>query len=99
MSNTHPKRAPVHVERINDVLQLSIDSPANRNSIATPGVLEGLLSCIEQLERDTVRLKASYASTNRNPLGACAITGCHGRSGNCQVPSANTPTKIGRAHV
>jgi argininosuccinate lyase len=34
-----------------------------------------LLAAIEQLERDTVRLKAAYASTNQNPLGACAITG------------------------
>jgi argininosuccinate lyase len=34
-----------------------------------------LLAVIEQLERDTVRLRAAYASTNQNPLGACAITG------------------------
>ena len=34
-----------------------------------------LLAVIEQLERDTVRLGAAYESTNRNPLGACAITG------------------------
>jgi len=34
-----------------------------------------LLAVIEQLERDTVRLHAAYACTNRNPLGACAITG------------------------
>ena len=34
-----------------------------------------LLAVIEQLERDTTRLKAGYASTNQNPLGACAITG------------------------
>ena len=34
-----------------------------------------LLAAIEQLERDAVRLRAAYASTNRNPLGACAITG------------------------
>jgi argininosuccinate lyase len=34
-----------------------------------------LLAVIEQLERDTTRLRAAYASTNRNPLGACAITG------------------------
>jgi argininosuccinate lyase len=34
-----------------------------------------LLAVIEQLERDTVRLKASYASVNVSPLGACAITG------------------------
>jgi argininosuccinate lyase len=34
-----------------------------------------LLGVIEQLERDTVRLRAAYGTTNRNPLGACAITG------------------------
>ena len=34
-----------------------------------------LLAIIEQLERDAVRLQSAYASTNRNPLGACAITG------------------------
>jgi argininosuccinate lyase len=34
-----------------------------------------LLAVVEQLERDTVRLRAAYKSTNQNPLGACAITG------------------------
>ena len=34
-----------------------------------------LLAVIEQLERDAVRLRAAYAATNLNPLGACAITG------------------------
>jgi len=34
-----------------------------------------LLGAIEQLERDTVRLRAAFAATNRSPLGACAITG------------------------
>ena len=34
-----------------------------------------LLAVIEQLERDAVRLQASCQTTNRNPLGACAITG------------------------
>ena len=34
-----------------------------------------LLGAIEQLERDTVRLRAAFAGTNRSPLGACAITG------------------------
>jgi argininosuccinate lyase len=34
-----------------------------------------LLAMIEQLERDAVRLRAAFATTNRNPLGACAITG------------------------
>jgi argininosuccinate lyase len=34
-----------------------------------------LLAVVEQLERDTTRLRHAYAGTNRNPLGACAITG------------------------
>ena len=34
-----------------------------------------LLAVVEQLERDAARLKAAYERTNRNPLGACAITG------------------------
>ena len=34
-----------------------------------------LLATIEQLERDATRLKAAYETTNRCPLGACAITG------------------------
>jgi argininosuccinate lyase len=34
-----------------------------------------LLAVVEQLERDGVRLMAAFESTNRNPLGACAITG------------------------
>ncbi len=34
-----------------------------------------LLAMIEQLERDGARLKGAYERTNRNPLGACAITG------------------------
>jgi argininosuccinate lyase len=34
-----------------------------------------LHAAVEQFERDGARLRAAYASTNRNPLGACAITG------------------------
>jgi argininosuccinate lyase len=34
-----------------------------------------LLGVIEQLERDGTRLQAAYESTNRCPLGSCAITG------------------------
>jgi argininosuccinate lyase len=34
-----------------------------------------LLAVIEQVERDAPRLKGAYDRTNRNPLGACAITG------------------------
>ncbi len=33
------------------------------------------MAVIESLERDTVRLRSAYATVNRNPLGACAITG------------------------
>ena len=34
-----------------------------------------LLAVVEQLERDFERLRAAYETTNRCPLGACAITG------------------------
>jgi argininosuccinate lyase len=34
-----------------------------------------LMAVVEQLERDAERLRAAYRSTNRNPLGSCAITG------------------------
>ncbi len=34
-----------------------------------------LMGVVEQLERDTVRLQASFATTNQSPLGSCAITG------------------------
>jgi argininosuccinate lyase len=34
-----------------------------------------LMAVVEQLERDTTRLRAACAVTNQNPLGACAITG------------------------
>lgn len=34
-----------------------------------------LLGVIEELERHGVRLRAAFETTNKNPLGACAITG------------------------
>jgi argininosuccinate lyase len=34
-----------------------------------------LLALVEELERSTARILAAYQTTNRNPLGACAITG------------------------
>ena len=34
-----------------------------------------LMAAVEQLERDGVRLAAAFGTTNRNPLGSCAITG------------------------
>jgi argininosuccinate lyase len=33
------------------------------------------LGVLEQLDRDAVRLRAAFATVNRSPLGACAITG------------------------
>jgi argininosuccinate lyase len=41
----------------------------------TTTVAHYLLGAIEQLERDTTRLLAAFATVNRCPLGACAITG------------------------
>ena len=34
-----------------------------------------LLAAVEQTERDTTRVLAAFGTVNRNPLGACAITG------------------------
>ena len=42
----------VLVERHAGVLQLSINAPQARNSMASPGVLEGLLAGLEELEQD-----------------------------------------------
>jgi argininosuccinate lyase len=49
---------------------LTHTQPAQPSTIA-----HYLLAVIEQLERDAVRLRAAFTSTNRSPLGACAITG------------------------
>jgi argininosuccinate lyase len=51
--------------------------PANTHTQpAQPSTLAHyLLGAIEELERHTTRLIAAYASVNRCPLGACAITG------------------------
>lgn len=52
MSDLIHEASPVLVDRINGVLQITINSPSNRNSISTPGVLEGLHSGLDQLGRD-----------------------------------------------
>ena len=49
---------------------LTHTQPAQPSTIA-----HYLLAVIEQLERDATRLRAAFMSTNRSPLGACAITG------------------------
>lgn len=48
----HTTQAPFRIERTDSVLQLTMNSPANRNSLSTPGLLEGLLDGIGQLEQD-----------------------------------------------
>lgn len=52
MSSTSKQPAPVRSERLPGVLQLSIDVPATRNALSSPGVLEGLLAGLGELERD-----------------------------------------------
>lgn len=50
-SEVNPEAA-VLVARQSGVLQLTINAPANRNSLSAPGVLEGLLAGLDELARD-----------------------------------------------
>lgn len=52
MASTPPASPAVIVERRDGVLQLSINAPANRNSLSSAGVLDALLSGMDELERD-----------------------------------------------
>ena len=53
-TETPPTPGPtLRHERIGAVLQLCIDAPAARNSLSTPGVLEGLLAGLELLDSDS----------------------------------------------
>ena len=52
MSHADSGSAVVQVERLDSVLQLCINAPATRNSLSTPGVLEGLLAGMDMLESD-----------------------------------------------
>ena len=52
------------------VAALTHTQPAQPTTIA-----HYMLAAIEQLERDAGRLRAAFSTTNRCPLGACAITG------------------------
>ena len=60
------------VDRHRDTI-LAVHTHTQRAQPTT--VAHYLLAVVEQLERDVVRLKGAYDRTNRNPLGACAITG------------------------
>lgn len=53
MTNSIPNRLPVHATRHAGVLTLTIDAPTTRNSISAPGVIEGLLAGLDELERDS----------------------------------------------
>jgi argininosuccinate lyase len=56
--------------------QMDVFAAHTHTQLAQPSTIgHYLLAIVEQLERDLVRLRAAYASTNLNPLGACAITG------------------------
>jgi len=56
--------------------QTSVFAAQTHTQPAQPTTLAHyLLGAIEQLERDAVRLRAAYATTNKCPLGSCAITG------------------------
>lgn len=46
-----PKDA-VLVERRDGVIQLTLNAPANRNSLQSPGVYEGLMAGLDEFERD-----------------------------------------------
>jgi len=60
------------VDRHRDTI-LAVHTHTQRAQPTT--VAHYMLAVVEQLERDAVRLKGAYDRTNRNPLGACAITG------------------------
>ena len=55
----------VLVERSDGVIQLTLNAPANRNSLQAPGIYEGLMAGLETLEQD-------------NSLRAAIITGAGG---------------------
>lgn len=53
--NESPSTAPqdpVLVERLDGVIQLTLNSPQNRNSLQSPGVYEGLMAGLEELEQN-----------------------------------------------
>lgn len=51
----------------------AVHTHTQRAQVST--VAHYMLAVVEQLERDTDRLKSAWERTNCNPLGACAITG------------------------
>lgn len=52
MSNSDTTQDAVLVERLDGVIQLTLNAPKNRNSLQSPGIYEGLMAGFEELEQD-----------------------------------------------
>ncbi|WP_028603433.1 enoyl-CoA hydratase/isomerase family protein [Ottowia thiooxydans] len=52
MTKASLSHEPVLVERQDGIIQLTLNSPENRNSLQTPGIYEGLMAGLEELEQD-----------------------------------------------
>ncbi|MCB2071775.1 MAG: enoyl-CoA hydratase/isomerase family protein, partial [Ottowia sp.] len=51
--NDKPPQDAVLVDRAEGVIELTINAPHNRNSLQSPGVYEGLMAGMDELERDS----------------------------------------------
>ena len=51
--NDKPPQDAVLVDRAEGVIELTINAPHNRNSLQSPGVYEGLMAGLDELERDS----------------------------------------------
>ena len=52
MTTTDSSQDAVLVERQDGVIQLTLNAPHKRNSLQSPGVYEGLMAGLDELERD-----------------------------------------------
>ncbi|HQD13961.1 MAG TPA: enoyl-CoA hydratase/isomerase family protein [Ottowia sp.] len=53
MTTTDTPKDAVLINRQDGVIQLTLNAPHNRNSLQSPGVYEGLVAGLDELERDT----------------------------------------------
>ena len=72
-ANFDLRRSLLHLASIHRETIFAVHTHTQRAQPTT--VAHYLLAVVEQLERDAIRLTGAYERTNRNPLGACAITG------------------------
>ncbi|MET4577745.1 enoyl-CoA hydratase/isomerase family protein [Ottowia thiooxydans] len=49
MTSSNQPQEPVLIERGDGIIQLTLNSPQNRNSLQTPGIYEGLMAGLEEL--------------------------------------------------